>query len=161
MAKPQYLGEIKLKHTNAFSEDLQREIINQHPLSVQQVKQWAQKFKRKNDIATAYNVWRYMRKNFKYNRDEPNRQQIFLPSAALHHKKFDCKSYATFAAAIFSALGIPNGYRFTAYHSKTTPSHIYNFIRLSNGSTLPIDGCYRIFGKEKIPTFVKNINLKK
>ena len=162
MHQPAYLGEIKLAHNDALSENLQAAIILQHQRATKQVKQFAKKFKGKNDIVTAHNVWNFMRQNFKYKRDLPERQQIFLPSAALHFKNsgFDCKSYATFAAAIFSALQIPNGFRFTAYQSRSIPSHIYNYIRLSNGNTLPIDGCYRFFGTEKKPTFVKNYTLK-
>ena len=163
MKRPQYLGEVKLQNSNAMSEDLQQAIIRQHPKAVKQVKGWALKFKGKNDRDTAFRVWRFMRKNFTYKRDKPEKQRIFLPSAALHFRKsgFDCKSFATFAAAIFSSLGIPNGYFFTSYRNRAIPSHIYNYIRLSNGSTLPVDGCYRFFGIQKTPTFVKNITLKK
>lgn len=162
MREPAYLGQINLQHTNAMSEDLQRAIISQHKKAVAQVKTFAQKFKGKNDIATAYNVWHFMRKNFRYKRNEAEKQLIFLPSAALHfkHSGFDCKTFATFAASIFTALGISNGFRFTSYKSRTIPSHIYNYIRLSNGTTLPMDGCYKFFGTEKKPTFVKNIRLK-
>lgn len=158
----QYLGEITLKTKNAYSNELQRDIVQAHPRAVKQVLKFAEKFRGRNDKETAFNVWKFMRKNFKYSKDNPKQQRIFLPSAALHFKKMDCKSFATFAGAIFTALKIKNGYKLTAYKSATTPSHIYNFIRLSdNNILLPVDGCFSLFGKEKKPTFAKIINLIK
>jgi len=158
----QYLGEITLKTKNAYSNELQRDIVQAHPRAVEQVKKFAEKFRGRNDKETAFNVWRFMRTNFEYSKDKPNQQRIFLPSAAMHFRKMDCKSFATFAGAIFTALKIPNAYKLTSYKSTTTPSHIYNIVRLDNGRyLLPVDGCFSLFGKEKKPTFAKLINLIK
>lgn len=151
----QYLGEIKQVKVNAISRELQTAIVDALPKAVKQVKPFAEKFRGRNDIETARNVWKFLRTQITYTKDKPNTQRIFLPSSLLHFKKADCKSYATFAAAIFSALQIPNGYHFTSYQSRTTPSHIYNFIRLANGHHLPVDGCFRLFGVEKKPTYIR------
>jgi hypothetical protein len=150
----QYLGEIKQVKANAISSELQSAIIKALPRAVQQVKPFAEKFRGANDTETARNVWKFLRTQITYERDKPEAQRIFLPSSFLHFKKGDCKSFATFAAAIFSALQIPNGYHFTSYKSRTTPSHIYNFIRLSNGKHLPVDGCFSKFGIEKKPSYI-------
>lgn len=151
----QYLGEVKEVSSNAISRDLQAEIIRALPRAIKQVKPFAEKFRGANDIETAKKIWRFLRTQIIYKRDKPGAQRIFLPSAFLHFKKADCKSYATFAAAILCALQIPNGYHFTSYQSTTTPSHIYNFVRLANGRHLPVDGCYSKFGIEKKPLFLR------
>lgn len=151
----QYLGDIKQVRANALSRELQTDIVNALPRAVKQVKPFAEKFRGANDIKTARNVWKFLRTQITYEKDKPNAQRIFLPSAFLHFKKGDCKSFATFAAAIFSALEIKNGYHFTSYRSSTTPSHIYNFIRLRNGKHLPVDGCFSKFGIEKKPSYIR------
>lgn len=156
-----YLGEITQTKQNALSLDLQNEIIKANKRATRQVKNICKKFQSKTRKATAKKVWNYLRKNITYTKDRSAAQRIFLPTAFIHFKKGDCKSYATFAAAIFTALKIPNGFTFAAYKSRTTPSHIYNYIIQENGKRLPIDGCYSVFGKEKNTTFTKNTTLLK
>ena len=164
-----YLGKITLKTTNAQTNELQREIFNAAPKARHQVYKYAHKFLGENDTQTAWKVWKFMRENINYKKDHPGHQKIYLPSAFLHLRQGDCKSFATFAAAILGALyeknlfqGLP-GYRLTSYQSRTIPSHIFNVVRFPDGRQLLLDGCFYKFNTEKNPTFAKNVflNLKK
>jgi hypothetical protein len=161
----EYLGQIKLKDTNAYSLDLQAEIIRAHPIAVKQTKDIAYKFKGATPLQTCFNIWKYLRENINYVKDEPNTQRIFLPSAFLHFKKGDCKSYSTFAAAIlcniYKGTGIQTGFVFTSYKSREIPSHIYVCIKLRNDTKIYLDGCYYEFNVEKTPTYKKIVYLHK
>lgn len=149
--------------TGALSEDLQNAIFKAHQDAKSQVKHFSHKFIGKNDYFTAFNVWKFLRKNIRYVKDRPEAQQIFLPSAFLHYKTGDCKSYATFAAAILKSLYDQNlfsgkiGFRLTSYNNPKVPTHIFNIIRFDDGSTIFLDGCFNQFNVEKKPIFAKNV----
>ena len=164
MADLQFLGEVNKVHSAAYSLDLQRAIISQNKKAAKQVQRFAIKHfgrYRHNKKLLAFKVWQFMKQNFVYKKDSPNAQKIFLPSAAWHYRRkgFDCKSFATFAGAIFTSLGIPNGFYFTNYNGQKYPSHIYNWLRLDNGNILPVDGCAKRFAPEKRPTLRKTVIL--
>jgi hypothetical protein len=163
----QYLGITNKLASNAVSEDLVQAIIGQVGSARRQVQNgYAQRFIVRNKagricpVKTAHNIWRWLRANITYKKDDPGAQRIFLPSAFTTLKTGDCKSYATFLAATLSALGIPNGFYFTSYKSTTKPSHVYNWIQTPNGKTIPVDGCYSAFGKMKKPSYIRKIKIQ-
>jgi hypothetical protein len=157
-----YLGIQQQLASNAFSDDLVKAIIGQVGNAKKQVAGgYANRFAVKNingkidPLKTAYKIWRFLRSKITYRKDHPNKQQIFLPSAFTTLKRGDCKSYATFAAAILNALEIPNGFYFTSYKSRVKPSHVYNWF-IFNGKKIPLDGCFSAFGKMKSPLYIRS-----
>lgn len=157
----QFLNQRRQVKKNAISRDLVREICRAYIIAVEQTKNISQKFKAPTPEESAKKIWLFLRNEIMYEKDAPNSQQLFLPSSFLHYKKGDCKSYAIFAAAILSNLGIENGFCLTSYNNTERPSHIYNFIRLRNGKCLPVDGCFSKFGIQKNPSYFRRINLLK
>lgn len=154
----QYLGQIKREVSNAYSKDLQKAIIKAIPKGTKQVFLFSRKFKSINPLFTARKVWEYLRTKIRYEKDHPKNQRIFLPSAFITFKKGDCKSYAVFASSIFTSLGIKNGLVFSSYKSRTIPSHVYNYIEY-NGKSIPVDGCYSVFGKQKKPLYIRKVKI--
>lgn len=161
----QYMGITNKLATGARSEDLVQAILGQVGNARRQVQgQFSQRFLVRNPrgficpLKTAQKIWRYLRTEITYRKDDPEAQRIFLPSAFTTLKTGDCKSYATLAAAILSALGIPNGFYFTSYKSTTKPSHVYNWF-MYRGKKIPLDGCFSSFGKMKKPSYIRSVTI--
>lgn len=157
----QFLNQRKKVKANAISKDLVREICRAYLIAVKQTKNIAQKFKGSTPEESAKKIWLFLRNEISYEKDDPNSQQLFLPSSFLHYKKGDCKSFAIFTAAILTNLKIKNSFVLTSYNNAERPSHIYNCFRNSNFQRVPLDGCYSKFGTEKKPLYFCQINLLK
>lgn len=163
----QYLGITNMVASEAKSQDLVKAILQNVKPAVNQVnKGYANRFMIRNKktgficpIRTAYKLWRYLRTNIVYKKDDPSAQRLFLPSAFVNLRTGDCKSYAIFTAAVLTALGISNGFYFTSYKSRTKPSHVYNWIKTASGKKIPVDGCFSKFGKMKIPMYIRSITV--
>lgn len=161
---PALYNQLDIKRTgviNSVSGNnsfLQSKIINAVGPGISQVQKIAPEFVGSNDLETARNVWQFCQDQITYLRDY-SAQKIKLPSAFLRDQTGDCKSYAVFIASILSALNIPNYIVFTAYNGNTTPSHVYNAIRIGH-QYYPIDGTIRKFGYEKTPSYKKIIPMR-
>lgn len=106
----------------------------------------AREFLGHNKKQTAYNIWKFLKKNIPYKAEPDTMQTIKSPSAIiktgiLGNKSLyynDCKNYSLFAGGVLSALNrqgykIPFVYRFASYNMfDNTPGHV--FIVLNPGS---------------------------
>jgi len=155
MTAPEYEQRLQQLAPTATNDDLIYFIVSQYPKGLNQVKYFAEQFRKPTIEETAKNVWQYCRNEFKYQRDHPDYQTLKLPSAALHIKKFDCKSFSIFIASVIGALKIKNGFKFTSYRSNLIPSHVYNYCFDENGKKIFIDGCTNVFNREKKYTLAK------
>ena len=117
---------------------------------------------------TAYNVWEYLKDNFKY-RIEPEDMQILRsPSAIIGSDSFgiDCKCYSLFSAGIMDAYRRNTGvnfdlaYRFASYDPfDTTPQHVFAVIK-DNGNEYWIDPVLDEYDQKKQPYYFKDKNIQ-
>jgi hypothetical protein len=117
---------------------------------------------------TAFNVWEFLKDNFKYT-IEPERMQILRSPAAILASNIvgiDCKGYATFANGIMDAYRRNTGkkfdvyYRFASYDPfDKTPQHVFSVIE-ENGNEYWIDPVLDQFDEKKQPYFFKNKKIK-
>lgn len=117
---------------------------------------------------TAYNVWEYLKDNFKY-RIEPEDMQILRsPSAIIGSDSFgiDCKCYSLFSAGIMDAYRRNTGqdfnlaYRFASYDPfDTTPQHVFAVVK-DGGNEYWIDPVLDEYDEKKQPYYFKDKNIQ-
>lgn len=126
--------------------------------AVAQVQPFAKLFQGATDTDTARNVHTFLNREKIYSMDGGS-QDIRLPSAFLRTQTGgDCKSYSTFQMAIFTALGIPNGFEFASYDNSRQPSHVYNYIvdRATKKKSMWMALCKNLIGEKNPGTQLTN-----
>lgn len=117
---------------------------------------------------TAFNVWKFLKDDFKYT-IEPEKMQILRSPAAILASNIvgiDCKGYATFANGIMDAYRRNTGkkfdvyYRFASYDPfDNTPQHVFAVVN-ENGNEFWIDPVLDQFDEKKQPYFYKDKKIK-
>jgi hypothetical protein len=117
---------------------------------------------------TAYNVWQFLKDEFKYT-IEPEKMQILRSPAAILASNIigiDCKGYATFANGVMDAYRRNTGkkfdvdYRFASYDAfDKTPQHVFSVIK-ENGVEYWIDPVLDQFDEKKQPYYFKDKKIK-
>ena len=148
---PSYKG-IK-RYQDGDNAALRKVILNVTPKAAEQMCQFAERFRGKDDLETCRNIWNFLKNKIKYVADQEY-QIVRLPSALLKTKEGDCKSYSVFTSAILQCLGIPHHYMMTSYNkANPTPSHIY----VMTDSGIIIDAVWHSFNSEKPYAYVYKI----
>jgi hypothetical protein len=147
-AIPKYKGKETSHSDMADNIDIRRAIFGAVPEANEQVKEFAKYFGRNNQRETCKAIFDFLKSKVKYVADG-ELQMIKLPSALLHSKVGDCKSYSLLTSAILTNLGIPHHFVLTSYNADPTPSHIY--VETNDGCI--IDAVWGIFDDEKQPTY--------
>lgn len=144
---PKYQGiDVKYK-IGGDNQDIRNLLESLVPKATKQLAKIASSFQGRNERETCLNIFNYIRKNFVYVADG-SEQVIKLPSALMHKKYGDCKSYALFTAGILSNLKIPYELVYTSYSANPIPSHVY----VATDNCI-IDAVYGIFNEEKPPVY--------
>lgn len=158
---PAPLNENILLVTDAMNNDIIQSIHKLFPVAVLQTKEYAKRFKGKNAMQTARNVWDFEKSKIKYKRDPNVKQMIRLPNRFVHDADGDCKSYALFAASILANLGYPVWFRYAGYRKGSdTPTHVYCVTADEKGKEIIVDGVYRSFNQEKPYEFKKDYKME-
>jgi len=158
---PAPLNENILLVTDAMNNDIIQSIHKLFPVAVLQTKEYAKRFKGKNAMQTARNVWDFEKSKIKYKRDPNVKQMIRLPNRFVHDADGDCKSYALFAASILANLGYPVWFRYAGYRKGSDiPTHVYCVTADEKGKEIIVDGVYRSFNQEKPYEFKKDYKME-
>jgi len=152
LGAPNFQDSVKFR--NGSNDDIISTLHKALPQAVKEVATSAEQFRGVNNFETARNIWNYLRKELKYKKDPNGYQFIKLPRRLTTVKNGDCKSYSLLAASILSALKMPVIFRYGAYNTELTPSHVYVITKDENGNEIIIDGVYNYFNKE-VPYFKK------
>lgn len=152
LGAPNYLDSVKFR--NGSNGDIISVLHDALPAATKEVTASAKQFQGKNNLATARNIWEYLRNHLTYKKDPEGYQFIKLPRRLTTVKNGDCKSYSLLAASILSALKMPVIFRYGAYNNDSTPSHVYVVTQDESGREVIIDGVYNHFNKE-VPYFKK------
>ncbi len=144
----------QVMHINGINSDIIATLEAQYLPAVEQVRSIAEKFRGHTVEETARNVWHYLRHRCRYQKDEPQQQDILLPNRVIDacnrgKASGDCKSFALFANSIFGALGLRCGFRYASYDRyNPTPSHVYSYVLKNDGTAVICDGVYKRFNAE-------------
>jgi len=117
---------------------------------------------------TAFNVWQFLKDDFKYT-IEPEKMQILRSPAAILASNvigIDCKGYATFANGIMDAYrrntrkDFEIYYRFASYDPfDNTPQHVFAVVN-ENGVEYWIDPVLDQFDEKRQPYYFKDKKIK-
>ena len=135
---------------NGYNSDIISGINLAFFSAVSQTRVMAQAFKGFNRLASAFNVWSFVKNNVRYNKDPEGMQMIKLPSRLLHEKEIggDCKSFTLLCGSLLKNLGYPVTFRYVSYNSDPTPSHIYCLTYDKDNSPIIVDAVYKKFNAE-------------
>ena len=110
-----------------------------------------------NDYQTLKNVWRFVRRNVRYQPDSPGKEIVKSPAALFKLGFGDCKSFSISEAALLRALGFKGiRYRFVSYGKSNTVTHVYIVCKI-NGEDVILDAVHTAFDDEVPYSFKKDI----
>lgn len=98
------------------------------------------------DYDTLRNVWRFVKKNLRYQADRPGHERVRSPGALFTARTGDCKSFSIAEGALLRSLGIPYKYRFAAYEPGDF-THVY-VVALPDGEEVILDAVHTAFDEE-------------
>ena len=152
-------NKVTIEVHDAINSDIMTILEKNFERAASQAAPIAYKFKGKDRIETARNIWLWLRKEIKYKKDPEGFQDIRLPRYFHAKKTGDCKSFTINALAIYHNI-YPADKLFFFYAGYVpfteTPTHVYaKIMPASGGPEIIIDGCWYFFNSEKAYTFGK------
>lgn len=110
---------------------------------------FAKFLKAKTDMETLRNVYDFVRRNIRYERDQEGHEVVNTPGCTLKYKKGDCKSMSVMVGSLLRSLGYQFGYK-TAFYDSDEPQqgHIYSVVDL-NGQQVVVDPVHHTFNREE------------
>jgi len=117
---------------------------------------------------TANNIFKYLKKNVKYNIEPENLQTVKSPAAiiATGNAGSDCKNYALFINGVLDSYrrnelqGFDLYFRFASYDPfDDTPQHVFSVMNI-DGKEIWIDPVLTFFNQKKQPNYYKDKKIK-
>ena len=163
-----FLNKRKILVDNQETVDIIDALINNHHKYMKEYDKIYRYFDGGNVEETAYNVWEFLKDNFKYT-IEPEEMQLLRSPAAIIASNLvgiDCKGYATFANGVMDAYRRNTGkdfeiyYRFASYDAfDSTPQHVFSVVKEKNKEYW-IDPVLDKFDEKKQPYYYKDKKIK-
>ena len=149
ISRPQLSDTIIKKNGN--TQDIINAVLKADKQSQNDTKEFSKQFT--PDREGLYNLWKYVKYNYRYKEDPKGEQWIKTP-ARLHHDKIgDCKSYTIFINSVLKNLGLDYIIRFISQDSDKDATHVYSVAILPDGEKIVIDAVYHQFNKEPKRTY--------
>lgn len=98
------------------------------------------------DYDTLRNVWKFVRRNLRYQADRPGHERVKSPGALYTSRTGDCKSFSIAEGALLRVLGVPYKYRFAAY-APGDFTHVY-VVAYLDGQEVILDAVHEVFDEE-------------
>ena len=163
-----FLNKREILVDNQETVDIIDALIKNHHKYMSEYDKIYRYFDGGNVEETAYNVWQFLKDDFKYT-IEPEKMQILRSPAAILASNLvgiDCKGYATFANGIMDAYRRNTGkdfevyYRFASYDAfDSTPQHVFCVVKDKNIEYW-IDPVLDNFNEKKQPYYFKDKKIK-
>ncbi|HBS88098.1 MAG: hypothetical protein A2W91_05515 [Bacteroidetes bacterium GWF2_38_335] len=88
---------------------------------------------------TFQNIWDFVRRNIRYENDEPGKEQLRTPQRTLHDATGDCDDMSILISCILTNLGHEHELWVTAYKKQNSWQHIYTVAYDRRGERYVID----------------------
>jgi len=163
-----FLGKKETLVANQDTVDIIDALIRNHYKYSNEYDKIFRYFDGGNVEETAFNVWKFLKDEFRYNIEPEEMQILRSPSALLASNivGIDCKGFATFANGIADAYRRNTGkkfdvyYRFASYDPfDNTPQHVFAVVN-EDGEEFWIDPVLDQFDEKKQPYFYKDKKIK-
>jgi hypothetical protein len=138
---------------NHSTNDIIKQVLEQHKLNVNEAKKIAHFFDAGNAFGTCQKIWDFLKYQVPYSVEPASKQTTKTLSRilydAMNKGKNDCKHYSGFTGAILEALGYKFKYRFAGYSDYiNTPTHVY-CVCIEDKNEIVIDAVLNGFDVEK------------
>ena len=163
-----FMGKKEMLVANQDTVDIIDALISNHYKYSKEYDKIFSYFDGGNVEETAFNVWQFLKDQFKYT-IEPEKMQILRSPAAIFASNMvgiDCKGYATFANGIMDAYRRKTGknfdvyYRFASYDPyDKIPQHVFAVVK-EKGVEYWIDPVLDQFDEKKQPYYYKDKKIK-
>lgn len=134
--------------SDGYNSDIVSGINGAFFTAAAQARGMAQAFKGANRLASAFNIWSWVKNNVNYKRDPDELQMIKLPGRILQDKEGDCKSFTLLCGSLLMNLGMPVVIRYVSYNASPTPTHVYCYTFDKDGSPIIVDAVHNKFNSE-------------
>jgi hypothetical protein len=163
-----FLGTEKTLVLNQDTGDIIDGIVSMHDKYKSEYDKIYKYFVGDNVDDTAYNIWCYLKDNFKYNIESEDLQVLRSPASIMNNKVgIDCKNYSLAAAGILDAyrrkekLDFGLDFRFASYDPfNKTPQHVFVVIK-ENGKEYWLDPVLDEYDLKKQPYYYKDKKINK
>lgn len=157
---PPVEGRRTVNHHFALNHNIIDTLHKNYWIALKQTEKIAPKFKGHDAEDTARNIWKFLKEQIRYVKDDSESQDIRLPNRFVADGYGDCKSYSLFAASILGNLGLPVIFRYASYRDNPTPTHVYVYTFDNEGNQIIIDGVYSRFNSQKPFKFKKDYKMR-
>lgn len=163
-----FKGKREILVGNQDTTDIIEALINNHYKYESEYDKVYRFFDGGNVEETCYNIWKFLKDDFKYTIEPEEMQILRSPAAILASNKIgiDCKGFATWAAGCADSLRRNTGkdfdviYRFASYDPfDKTPQHVFCVVK-ENGIEYWIDPVLDQFNEKKQPYYYKDKKIK-
>jgi len=163
-----FLGTEKTLVLNQDTGDIIDGIVSMHDKYRSEYDKIYKYFVGDNVDDTAYNIWCYLKDNFKYNIESEDLQVLRSPASIMNNKVgIDCKNYSLAAAGLLDAyrrkekLDFGLDFRFASYDPfNKTPQHVFVVIK-ENGKEYWLDPVLDEYDLKKQPYYYKDKKINK
>ena len=163
-----FLGTEKTLVLNQDTGDIIDGIVSMHDKYRSEYDKIYKYFVGDNVDDTAYNIWCYLKDNFKYNIESEDLQVLRSPASIMNNKVgIDCKNYSLCAAGLLDAyrrkekLDFGLDFRFASYDPfNKTPQHVFVVIK-ENGKEYWLDPVLDEYDLKKQPYYYKDKKINK
>jgi hypothetical protein len=138
---------IEINYDDAINPDIIEALEYNYTEACRDTSNFYQQFKGKTLYDTCYNVWKWGRDYIRYKEDGQT-QRIKMPPYFVSVGKGDCKSFALFCCSILAHYA-PVAFVYVSYDSDPTPTHVYTYVKDTDGSIIIVDCCWNHFDAEK------------
>ncbi|MBC7509663.1 MAG: transglutaminase domain-containing protein [Ferruginibacter sp.] len=142
LIKPPRMGDDKIAYPNGSTKDIISTVLYGDKKAAYYTAEFAKTLEAPNMKQTCRNIWAFVKTQIPYVLDENGKQWIKSPGRLWKEKAGDCKSFSVFTASCLRNLGITYGYRFASYRPDPTPTHVYVFVPLANGTEIILDSVW-------------------
>lgn len=167
---PPYMAKKKLKEPNQDTSDIINEILVAHKKFAPDYDKISSLFWKGSAIATAREIWNFLKQNVQYKAESKHDQNTKSPAAIIATGIYksacnDCKHYSLFTAGVLDSLkraGRPVDwrYRFANYDpSERDPGHVFVILK-DRANEIWVDPVLSTFNNRKpyINAVDKNVN---
>jgi hypothetical protein len=91
----------------------------------------AEELRGANEIQSCENIWHFIKRNIKYVKDSPNKEQVRTPVRTLQDRKGDCDCMSVLTSSLLHYLRIPHLIRIVQVY-KSTWEHVYIVALIEN-----------------------------
>ncbi len=142
-------GKVQVVHRQADVQDIIDTILRADGMSTQFTRRFAPFLKGTNDYQTLKNIWSFVRRYIRYEKDRAGNEVVKSPGRTWEDRFADCKSMSVMVGSLLKNLSYRYYYK-VAFYNPDNPEqgHIYPIAILPGGQEVVLDAVHHTFDEE-------------